>query len=449
MVFIDNIGQKGIYFFIGKSAKMASRTILPEFQTFLIDKKLVPESKVSFYAFWVSKFLTFLNKDTDRDKNDVVLEFIGSLEKDKNIADWQLKQAREALALYLDHFKVGNLLNGSAEKAGQDNMMSVVTSMKNLIRTRHYSYSTERTYLDWTRRFFIYLQETNPSLNNTAIFTQDDVRNFLSHLAVKQRVSSSTQNQAFNALLFLTRDVLKRDFDNLNGTVRARQGKRLPVVLSVGEVRELFQHLSGRNLLVAQLLYGSGLRLMECARLRVKDIDFDAHLVFVRGAKGDKDRTTVLPEFVKTALQDHLKTIKVLHEKDISEGHGEVYMPGALDKKYPQAGKSWGWQYVFPADRLSVDPRSGKIRRHHISDTAIQSAIRNALLKSDIVKHATVHTLRHSFATHMLMNGVNIREVQELLGHKNVETTMIYTHVMRDMKNAPTSPLDVMMKEER
>jgi integron integrase len=195
-------------------------------------------------------------------------------------------------------------------------------------------------------------------------------------------------------------------------------------------------------------LYGAGLRLMECARLRVQDIGFDAHFIFIRAAKGDKDRTTVLPEFVKIALQDHIKTVKMLHEKDIAEGHGEVYLPGALDKKYPQAGRSWGWQYVFPADRLSVDPRSGKVRRHHISDTAIQSAMRNALSKSGIVKHATVHTLRHSFATHMLMNGVNIREVQELLGHKNVETTMIYTHVLRDMKNDPMSPLDVMMKKE-
>jgi site-specific recombinase XerD len=188
---------------------------------------------------------------------------------------------------------------------------------------------------------------------------------------------------------------------------------------------------------------------MECARLRAKDIDYNARKIIVRGAKGDNDRATVLPMFVQDSLRLHLEGVKELHEKDLAAGNGEVYLPGALDRKYPNAGKEWAWQYVFPAGKLSVDPRSNTIRRHHISDKLIQSTIRRAFQKAGIVKHATVHTLRHSFATHMLMNGVNIREVQELLGHKNVETTMIYTHVMRDMKNAPASPLDVMMKEER
>ncbi len=183
---------------------------------------------------------------------------------------------------------------------------------------------------------------------------------------------------------------------------------------------------------------------MECARLRLKDIDFNNDLIFVRGAKGDNDRTTVLPESVKTGLRAHLKDVQLLHKQDLEAGHGEVHMPDALDRKYPNAAREWAWQYVFPADKLSVDPRSGKIRRYHISDTAIQFALKSALQKAGIVKHATVHTLRHSFATHMLMNGVNIREVQELLGHKNVETTMIYTHVMRDMKSAPKSPLDML-----
>jgi integron integrase len=272
----------------------------------------------------------------------------------------------------------------------------------------------------------------------------DDVKNFLSHLVLRHQVSSSTQNQAFNALLFLFREVLKRDLGDISGTVKAKRGIKLPVVLSVEEVKELLSHLSGRGLLIAQLLYGSGLRLMECARLRVKDIDFDGNLLYVRSGKGDHDRTTVLPEAAKPGLKSHLEKVKALHEKDLAAGYGEVYLPDALDRKYPNAGKLWGWQYVFPAQQLSIDPRSGKIRRHHITDKAIQSAIRKGFQGTGIVKHATVHTLRHSFATHLLMNGINIREIQDLLGHKNVETTMIYTHVLRDMTNAPRSPLDLL-----
>lgn len=292
------------------------------------------------------------------------------------------------------------------------------------------------------KRFFSYIAEIKKT--DTFACDGEDVKNFLSHLALIHKVSSSTQNQAFNALLFLFREVLKQDLDDLAGTVRARRGMRLPVVLSVEEVKALFAYLAGKGLLVAQLLYGSGLRLMECARLRVKDIDFDGNPLYVRSGKGDNDRTSVLPESVKEGLKGHLEEVKTLHEKDLAAGHGEVYLPDALDRKYPGMGKSWGWQYVFPAQQLSVDPRSGKIRRHHISEKAIQSAIKSALRKAGIVKHASVHTLRHSFATHLLMNGVNIREIQDLLGHKNVETTMIYTHVLRDMSRAPKSPLDLL-----
>ena len=272
-----------------------------------------------------------------------------------------------------------------------------------------------------------------------------DVKSFLSHLALKHKVSSSTQNQAFNALLFLFREVLRQNLGDLSGTVRAKRGVRLPVVLTVEEVKALFSQLSGRGLLIGQLLYGSGLRLMECARLRVKDIDFDGNLVYVRSGKGDNDRTTILPKSAREGLRNHLAQVKLIHDKDLAEGHGEVHLPDALSRKYPKAGKEWAWQYVFPAQNLSVDPRSGKIRRHQISDKAIQSAIGRAIRAAGIAKHGTVHTLRHTFATHLLMNGVNIREVQELLGHKNVETTMIYTHVLRDMSHAPKSPLDVIL----
>ena len=202
--------------------------------------------------------------------------------------------------------------------------------------------------------------------------------------------------------------------------------------------------MNGKDLLITGLLYGAGLRLMELARLRVKDIDMDLNTLTVRSGKGDKDRTTILPATVKDQLKNHLIETKSLHESDLSRGYGEVHLPDALSRKYPNAGKEWAWQYVFPANNLSVDPRSGRVARHHISDSAIQEVIKKAIRKAGIPKHASVHTLRHSFATHLLMNGVNIREVQELLGHKNVETTMIYTHVLRDMSKAPKSPLDLL-----
>jgi integron integrase len=210
----------------------------------------------------------------------------------------------------------------------------------------------------------------------------------------------------------------------------------------VEEVKQLFSRMEEPYLLIAEMLYGAGLRLMELARLRVKDIDFDAAAIFVRSGKGDKDRSTILPSVVRDRLHVHLKSVRELHERDLKAGYGSVHMPDALARKYPNADKAWGWQYVFPSAKISVDPRTGRVGRHHISDNPIQEAVKKALQKAGIHKHASVHTLRHSFATHLLQSGVNIREVQSLLGHKNVETTMIYTHVLRNMSNAPKSPLD-------
>ncbi len=314
--------------------------------------------------------------------------------------------------------------------------------MRQAIRIRHYSYRTEHTYIDWVRRFFNYIIKTRrKSLSNSEI-DSSDARNYLSYLALKKRVSASTQNQAFNAILFLFRYVLNIEPGDLGKTARAKQGQRLPVVLSVEEVQSLFKYVHGVACLILKLLYGSGLRLMELARLRVKDVDFSSDLIFVRDGKGNKDRTTILPASIKTELQGHLAKVKSLHEKDISSGYGEVYLPDALELKYPKASKEWHWQYVFPSSKFSADPRTGKVRRHHVSEKNIQRAVKNAAKKAEITKHVKVHTLRHSFATHLLMNGVNIREIQQLLGHKNVETTMIYTHVLRDISKVPKSPLD-------
>ncbi|MBL7130087.1 MAG: integron integrase [Candidatus Omnitrophica bacterium] len=314
--------------------------------------------------------------------------------------------------------------------------------MREAIRVRHYSYSTERAYLDWARRFLNYLTDVKNERISLQPLNSHNVRNYLTYLAVSQRVSSSTQNQAFNALLFLLRDVLKIEVKSLDKTVRAKRGPKLPVVLTVEEVQKLFENINDENLLIIQLLYGSGLRLMEVARLRIKDIDFGNGLIIIRSGKGDKDRATILPEYLKNLLQRHIEKVEEIHKKDLKAGYGEVHLPDALFRKYPNAGKERGWQYVFPAKNLSIDSRSGKIRRHHIHPSSIQKTVKNAARKANLAKNATVHTLRHSFATHLLMNGVNIREVQELLGHKNVETTMVYTHVLRDMSNIPQSPLD-------
>ncbi len=422
--------------------------ILPDFQKFLLDRSMASEKNVPFLAYWVSRYLTFARKrdiSTDDYQEAAVIESLNMLRADEKILDWQPRQADDAIKLYYFHYlgKSGAELSPSMTA---DDVPLTIKEVRRLIRLRHYSYSTERTYLQWVERFFSYALTGEKRL---ADLTSTEFRDFLSHLAMKQRVSASTQNQAFNAILFLFRHVLGKDVGDMGNTVRAKRGLRLPVVFTVDEVRQLFSQMSGTYLLMAELLYGAGLRLMELARLRVKDIDFDANTLFVRSGKGDKDRSTVLPSVVKERLQEHLKGVKELHEKDLTAGYGEVHLPNALGRKYPNAGKEWAWQYVFPSSKISVDPRNGRVGRHHISDTPIQEAVKNALRKAGIPKHASVHTLRHSFATHLLQNGVNIREVQSLLGHKNVETTMIYTHVLRDMKNAPQSPLDALYGKQQ
>jgi integron integrase len=385
--------------------------------------------------------------------HDLLFEkFLDKLKSQKNTADWQIRQARDAVKLYITHFKADKKtsLQPSKPQKGRKipDISQVIQEMRKAIRIKHYAYSTERTYIDWAKRFFDYTLKLKKKDITSSGLDSSDVRDYLSYLDMKRYVSSSTQNQAFNALLFLFRDILKITIDDLSQTVRAKRGQRLPVVLSVEEVKEIFKHVEGTDLLILQLLYGSGLRLMELARLRVKDIDFSASLVLVRNTKGDKDRATVLPESVTASLCSHLEKVKVMHNKDLASGYGEVFLPDALERKYPNAAREWYWQYVFPSSKLSVDPRSGKIRRHHINEKTVQNAVREAVKKAGIAKHASVHTLRHSFATHLLMNGVNIREIQNLLGHKHLETTMIYTHVIRDMVSIPKSPLDSLFNKK-
>lgn len=417
---------------------------LPEFQAYLLKRKLVPEKNIPYFAYWVSRYLQFARKKelSSEVYNEAgVLEFLDGLRSDPKTLEWQPRQADEAVQLYYFHF----LNKGRSGESGQplaDDIPGLLKELKRLIRLKHYSYSTERTYMQWSERFLHYVVQTENK--GFADISATEFKNFLSHLAMKLRVSASTQNQAFSAVLFLFRNVLHIIPEGLDESVRAKRGFKVPVVLTVDEVKRLFSHMAGLNRLLAELLYGSGMRLMEVARLRVKDIDLGADTLYVRSGKGDKDRSTVLPRAVKQRLQEHLSQVKVLHEKDLAAGHGDVHMPDALARKYPNAAKEWAWQYVFPSAKLSVDPRSGRVGRHHISDKTIQVAMKNAVQEAEIPKHASVHTLRHSFATHLLQSGVNIREVQSLLGHKNLETTMIYTHVLRNMSNAPKSPLDAL-----
>ncbi len=269
-----------------------------------------------------------------------------------------------------------------------------------------------------------------------------EIEAFLTYLAVDRNVAASTQNQALSALLFLYRQVLKQDLVGSIDSVRAKRPKRLPTVLTKEETLRVIGFLSGTHQLMAKLLYGSGLRLMECVRLRVKDVDFAQRQIIVRDGKGMKDRITMLPDVLIQRLREHLQHTKHIHEDDLAKGYGSVYLPFALERKYPNADREWLWQYVFPATRLSTDPRTGITRRHHINESSLQKAVRRAAKRAGIDKRVTCHTFRHSFATHLLEDGYDIRTVQELLGHKDVKTTMIYTHVLNRGPLAVRSPLD-------
>ena len=291
--------------------------------------------------------------------------------------------------------------------------------------------------MDWVRRFILFHDKRHPRDMGA-----EEVEAFLTHLAVVRHVSASTQNQAKSALLFLYKQVLAVELPWLNEVVRAKPSERLPVVLTQGEVRQLLDQMDGQMGLVASLLYGTGMRLMECLRLRVKDVDFARLEVIVREGKGNKDRVTMLPERLVAPLRAHLKLVKALHAKDLEEGFGDVFLPDALAEKYKSAARSWGWQWVFPSPVRSADPRSGLIRRHHLFPESVQRAVREAARAAELVKPTTPHVLRHSFATHLLMAGHDIRTVQELLGHKDVETTMIYTHVLNRGGHGVPSPLD-------
>jgi len=323
---------------------------------------------------------------------------------------------------------------GGAAQAGGPRLLEQV---RGRLRLKHYSLRTEQAYLYWIRRYIrAYLPRHPRDLDGAA------VEAFLTRLATRDHVAASTQNQALSALLFLYREVLGVDLPWMENVVRARRPQRLPVVLSRAQVGQLLGLLAGREALMAGLLYGSGLRLMECARLRVKDVDLERNELTVRNGKGGKDRMTVLPAALREPLARQLAGVRQLHARDLAAGLGRVHLPHALARKYPNAATEPGWQYVFPATRISVDPRDGVRRRHHIDEKVLQAAVRRAALEAGFERPVTPHTLRHCFATHLLEAGADIRTVQELLGHKDVATTQIYTHVLNRGAHGVVSPLD-------
>jgi len=418
---------------------------LQQFGEFVLKARLVKEKAAPYCIRWVRRFLT--RPASNEPVADQVRRFCEDLEREGVWQDWQVRQAEHALRIYFVNFlrrtdwhrrPVSNVL----DEDSRTNPLAALEQLRARIRTRHYSYKTEHSYADWVRRFLAYLAERqgvpHPRVDS------ESVRDYLTHLAVRQRVSASTQNQALSAILFLCREVLGTEPEGLTLAARAKRGTHLPVVLSVPETAALLGALRGTVWLMAALIYGGGLRVSECCELRIKDVDFDQGLLFVRSGKGNKDRSTLLAEIGRDELRAQLRRAEVLHQEDRKVGLAGVWLPDALERKYPNAGRELGWFWVFPSQTLSTDPRAGVVRRHHLSDSVIQKAVKAAARVAKIHKPISVHSLRHSFATHLLLNGVDIRQIQEYLGHANVETTMVYTHVVRELRSPPRSPLDIL-----
>lgn len=313
----------------------------------------------------------------------------------------------------------------------------LLDQLRMALRSRHYSRKTEQTYCMWVKRYIFFHRVRHPSEMGEL-----EINTFLTHLAVESKVSASTQNQALSALLFLYRHVLGREIGNLGEIVRARRPRRLPVVLSRDEVKAVLSHLTGDTLLIGSVMYGAGLRLMECLRLRVQDIDFSRNELTVRDGKGSKDRLTMLPSSVRQPLTQHLPNVREIHRRDLADGYGRVLLPHALDRKYPSAASDWRWQWVFPQERRWRNAQTGDQGRHHDDASIVQRAVKDAVARVGLTKRASCHTFRHSFATHLLERGYDIRTIQELLGHADVKTTMVYTHVLNQGPRGVRSPID-------
>ena len=404
------------------------------FEQFLISNGSIQQKQIPYYVKWVTNCYAACKSPTDKILSaDQKKQFLDVLESSRE--DWQVKQAEQALRLYTYFVtRYGQRPEATSDEGKEWNR--TIEKMIKVLRLKHLSLNTEKTYTGWSRQFQGFLHGKNPDDLST-----DDIRSFLSYLAVERKIAASTQNQALNAVLFLFRHGLGKQVKDLDA-VRARKKRRLPVVFSPGEVSQVFDHMSGTMRLMAMLTYGGGLRLAECLSLRVQDIDIQRGTVTVRSGKGDKDRTTLLPDVLKDNLTAHLTRIRKVYDQDRSQDVPGVYLPNALERKYPNADKEWYWFWLFPAPSLAVDPRLLIVRRHFLHPSIFQKAFKQAVIKAGISKRATVHTLRHSFATHLLENGYDIRTIQQLLGHNDIKTTMIYTHVTSKTFLGVRSPLD-------
>jgi integron integrase len=316
----------------------------------------------------------------------------------------------------------------------------LLDDVRQVMRVNHYSIHTERIYIEWIKQY-VKFHKMNDRIE-LLVNPETKVEEFLSYLAIQRKVAVSTQNQAMNALVFLFKRVLEAPLEKTVNAIRSTKNRKIPVVLTQNEVKEIITLLEGKPQLVVKLLYGSGLRITEAIRLRVQDIDFDYKQITVRSGKGNKDRVTTFSTALMSQIKDHLQRVKLIHDKDLLDGYGSVYLPNALSKKYPNAEKEWIWQYVFPARNISIDPRSGITRRHHVDQSVINKGIKSVVKKLGITKRVSAHTFRHSFATHLLQRGTDIRTIQALLGHNDLETTMIYTHVLNQGGQGVISPLD-------
>ncbi|MBL7221963.1 MAG: integron integrase [Phycisphaerae bacterium] len=366
------------------------------------------------------------------------------LEQNPEIKDWQIRQATDAVLIYKHQFRKSRLPQAAPPGLALD-AKATLEKARRFASLKRYARSTQRNYLAWISRFLVWLKQSHIDRKPA----EEDVKGFLTHLAMEKGCSASAQNQAFSALLFLCRNVIDVDLHDMSKNVRAKQYRPLPTVLSPDEVKRIIDNVEPKYRLMVRLIYGTGMRKMELLRLRVKDINFEYRNIFVRDGKGNKDRVVSLPNAVRDELKTHLQVVRKIHKADLANGHGEASLPDSLARKYPNAGKEFGWQFVFPADNLSVDPDNGVVRRHHMHRNTFSRAYRRAVAGARIAKHVKIHTMRHSYATHMLLNGADIREIQDLLGHKSVETTMIYLHVVRELKGSSLNPLDILEECEQ